>query len=429
MIWRALYTLALRAAAPFMLAKLWWRGRREPAYRRRIRERFGYYREGPPERPVLWLHAVSVGEARASAALARALGAAHLGYEVLVTCMTAAGRETLKELHGESVHIAWLPYDYPGAVRRFLEHFRPRLGVLMETEIWPNLLAACSAYGVPMLLANARMSEKSARGYGRWAGLARPALASLAAVCAQSEEDKARLRALGAKRVEVSGNLKFDSAPDDAKSAEGSAWRERLGRPVLLLASTREGEEKMLLDALPAWDGKLLVLVVPRHPRRFDEVSALVAKDGYPVSRRSRDPVPASTDRVHLGDTMGEMDFYYAAADVAVIGGSFAPRGGQNLIEACAAGVPVVLGPSMFNFAEATRLAVHAGAAVQAAGAGIAMREALALLSDPGRRTAMAEAGRKMCAAHRGATRKHLLLCEELLRTAAGAAVTAPARD
>ena len=437
MIWRALYTLGLRAAVPFMLVKLWWRGRREPVYRRRIRERFGYYREEPPERPVLWLHAVSVGEARASAALARALGAAHLGYEVLVTCMTAAGRETLKELHGESVHIAWLPYDYPGAVRRFLEHFRPRLGVLMETEIWPNLLAACSAFGVPMLLANARMSEKSARGYGRWAGLGRPALASLAAACAQSEEDKARLRALGAKRVEVSGNLKFDSAPDDAKSAEGGTWRERLGRPVLLLASTREGEEKMLLDALPAWDGKLLVLVVPRHSRRFEEVAALVAKDGFPVSRRSRDPVPASTDRVHLGDTMGEMDFYYAAADVAVIGGSFALRGGQNLIEACAAGAPVVLGPSMFNFAEATRLALEAGAAIQAGDAAAAIREALALLADAGKRAAMGRAGKELCAAHRGATQKHLLLCDELLKEAAAASVTtsvtasvtAPTRD
>lgn len=422
--WRALYTLALRAAVPFMLLKLWWRGRREPVYRRRIRERFGYYREAPPERPVLWLHAVSVGEARASAALARALGAAHPGCEVLVTCMTAAGRETLKELHGESVHIAWLPYDYPGAVRRFLEHFRPRLGVLMETEIWPNLLAACSAYGVPVVLANARMSEKSARGYALWAGLARPALASLAAVCAQSEEDKARLRALGAKRVEVSGNLKFDSAPDDAKSAEGIAWRERLGRPVLLLASTREGEEKMLLDALPAWDGKLLVLVVPRHPRRFDEVAALVAKDGFPVSRRSRDPVPASTDRVHIGDTMGEMDFYYAAADVAVIGGSFAPRGGQNLIEACAAGAPVVLGPSMFNFAEAARLALEAGAALQAGDAAAAVREALGLLADAGKRAAMGRAGKALCTAHRGATRKHLLLCDELLKAAAAAPVT-----
>jgi 3-deoxy-D-manno-octulosonic-acid transferase len=422
-MWRFLYTLALWAAAPFILLRLWWRGRREPGYRRRIGERFGYYRDAPIERPVLWVHAVSVGEARASAALVRALARENPGAEVLVTCMTAAGRETLAELHGGSVRVAWLPYDHPGAVRRFLEHFRPRLGVMMETEIWPNLLAACAGHGVPVMLANARMSEKSASGYLRWSALARPALASLAAVCAQSEADASRLRALGARRVEVTGNVKFDSAPDEAKRSAGKSWRARLARPVLLLASTREGEEKLLLDAMPAWDGKLLVVVVPRHPSRFDEVSV------FAQSRRSRDALPAANERIHLGDTMGEMDFYYAAADVAVIGGSFVPRGGQNLIEACAAGVPVVLGPSMFNFAEATRLALQAGAAIQAAGAPAAVREALALLSDPGRRIAMGEAGRGLCAAHRGATRKHLLLCGELLRTAAGAAATVPARD
>jgi 3-deoxy-D-manno-octulosonic-acid transferase len=414
-MWRFLYTLALRAAAPFLLLRLWWLGRREPGYRRRTGERFGRYKEPAPERPVLWMHAVSVGEARAGAALARALLAANPGSEMLVTCTTAAGRDILRELHGESVRIVWLPYDYPGALRRFLGHFRPRLGVLMETEIWPNLLAACAGCGVPVLLANARMSEKSARGYARWGGLTRPALASLAAVCAQSEADAERLRTLGALRVEVTGNLKFDGAPDDVKSAGGRAWRERLGRPVLLLASTREGEEKILLNAMPAGDEKFLVLVVPRHPRRFDEVALLCQ------SRRSRGQAPGPQDRVYLGDTMGEMDFYYAAADVAVIGGSFLPLGGQNLIEACAAGVPVVLGPSMFNFAEATRLALAAGAAVQAADAPGAMREALRLLSDPEERKKMAAAGKALCEAHRGATQKHLAVCAELLKV--------PARD
>jgi len=313
------------------------------------------------------------------------------------------------------VRIAWLPYDYPGAVRRFLEHYRPRLGVLMETEIWPNLLAACAGDGVPVLLANARMSEKSARGYESWGGLARPALASLAAVCAQSEADAVRLRSLGARRVEVAGNLKFDSAPDEAKRAAGRAWRERLGRPVLLLASTREGEEKMLLDALPVQVGELLVLIVPRHPRRFDGVASLSVQDGFPVARRSRGEAPKPEDRAYLGDTMGEMDFYYAAADVAVIGGSFVPRGGQNLIEACAAGVPVVLGPSMFNFAEATRLALEAGAAVQAADAPGAIREALRLLSSLEERKKMGLAGLQLCQAHRGATQKHLDICVKLL--------------
>ena len=416
-MWRLLYTLAIQIAAPLILARLWWRGQREPLYRRHIGERFGYYKDGIPAHAVIWIHAVSVGEARASAALVRSLAAAHADHDLVLTCMTAAGRETLQELHGVSVRIVWLPYDYPAAVRRFLEHFRPRLGVLVETEIWPNLLAACAEHGVPVLLANARMSEKSALGYRRWAGLARPAIASLAAVCAQSEGDAERLRALGARRAEVAGNLKFDSTPDEHKHAAGAAWRARLARPVLLLASTREDEEGMLLQAMPAWDEKLLVLVVPRHPRRFDEVAHLSQ------SRRSRDPMPAPQDRVHLGDTMGEMDFYYAAADVAVIGGSFVPRGGQNLIEACAAGVPVVLGPSMFNFAEPARLALEAGAALQAADAAGAIGGALRLLANVEERKAMGAAGKQLCDAHRGATKKHLLLCEEVLRaksTAAG---------
>ena len=412
---RLLYTLVICAATPLVLARLWWRGRREPTYRRRIGERFGHYRDAPSGRPLLWVHAVSVGEARASAALVRSLAAAHADHELLLTCTTAAGRATLMELHGESIRVAWLPYDYPGAVRRFLEHFRPRLGLLMETEIWPNLLAACGAHGVPVLLANARMSEQSAHGYRRWSALAQPAFASLAAVCAQSGADALRLRALGARRVEVTGNLKFDSVPDEIKRAEGVAWRSQLDRPVLLLASTRDGEEKMLLEAFPAWDGKLLTLVVPRHPRRFDEVAHLSVKDGFPVARRSRGESPGEQDRVHLGDTMGEMDFYYAAADVAVIGGSFAPLGGQNLIEACAAGVPVVLGPSMFNFAEATRLALEAGAAVQATDAASAIREAMRILSDVEAGTRMGAAGSQFCDAHRGATQKHLLMCEELL--------------
>ena len=410
MIARALYTLALRALAPLILLRLWWRGLREPGYRRDIAERFAYYRTPREEKPLLWLHAVSVGEARASAELVRALGEAHPECDVLVTCMTAAGHDTLRHLHGESVQVAWLPYDYPGAVRRFLEHFRPRLGILVETELWPNLLAGCAEFGVPVLLANARLSEKSARGYARFGALARPAIAALARVCAQSEADAARLAALGARRVEVAGNMKFDCAPDEQKAAAGRAWRERLGRPVLLLASTRDGEEKMLLEALPAWDGRLLVVVVPRHPRRFDEAAALAQ------SRRSRTPDPAPQDRAHLGDTMGEMDFYYAAADVAVIGGSFQPLGGQNLIEACAAGVPVVLGPSMYNFAEATRLALEAGAAVQEENAAGAIRRALDLLSNSEMRRKMGAAGTALCQAHRGATRRHLDCCAELLR-------------
>ena len=410
---RALYTLMLRAALPLALARLWWLGHAEPLYRRWIRERFGTYRD-TPDKPVIWVHAASVGEARASARLVRALIQALEDCEILVTCTTAAGRETLKTLHGESVRLAWLPWDLPGAARRFLEHWRPRLGVLLETEVWPNLVAACRESSVPLLLANARLSEKSARSYARWDGLSRPAFAALSAVCAQSEADAARLRAAGAHGVAVTGNLKFDAAPDEGRLAAGRALRAALGCRTLLLASTRGGEEAMLLDALGAIPADMRLLVVPRHPRRFDEVAQLLSARGLEVARRSLAAVPGKG--VLLGDTLGEMDFYYAAADVAVIGGSFAPLGGQNLIEACAAGAPVVLGPHMYNFAEATRMALDAGAAVQAADPAGAIREALALLEDPDRRRAMSGAGLALCQAHRGATARQLAACLRLLK-------------
>jgi 3-deoxy-D-manno-octulosonic-acid transferase len=291
---------------------------------------------------------------------------------------------------------------------------------------------------VPVVLANARMSEKSARGYARWSGLTRPAFACLAAVCAQSKADAARLAALGATAAEVTGNLKFDAELNTAKHAAGRALRESLGgRKLLLLASTREGEEAMLLDALGTPPAEVIVALVPRHPQRFDEVERLLLARGLRVARLRRAenqgqttisagadaPDPLSTAAAELppyvlGDTMGEMDFYYAAAHVALIGGSFAPLGGQNLIEACAAGVPVVLGPSMFNFAEATRLALEAGAVLQAADAPGAVRAALELLGDPARRRAMGEAGLALCAAHRGATARHLAVCRRLLGVA-----------
>jgi 3-deoxy-D-manno-octulosonic-acid transferase len=279
----------------------------------------------------------------------------------------------------------------------------------METELWPNLLARCERHGVPVVLANARMSEKSARGYRRWRAITAPGIRSLAAVCAQSAADAERLRALGAPGVEVTGNLKFDVGLEPAQVAAGREWRRALGRPVLLLASTREGEEKLLIEEARKAAAGSLVVVVPRHPQRFDEVAQ------WADSRRTRSRIPGEKDRIHLGDTMGEMAFYYAACDVAVIGGSFLPLGGQNLIEALAAGAPVLVGPSMFNFAEATRLAVEAGAALQVRDAQQAIQEAVNLLSNPARRAAMGAAGQKLCEAHRGATARHL---EVLLRLA-----------
>jgi len=395
--------MVLRLALPLILLRLWWRGRREPGYRTHVPERFGIHTGEKPAK-AFWVHAVSVGEARAAAPLVRALQAHAPDHAVVMTCTTAAGRDTLRQVYGESVLIAFLPYDYPESVQGFLQHYRPRLGVLMETELWPNLLALCAQHAVPVVLANARMSEKSARGYRRWRALMAPGIRSLAAVCAQSEADAARLRALGAPRVEVTGNLKFDVALDESQLRAGQEWKKRLGRQVVLLASTREGEEKLLLEE--ARHTSALIVVVPRHPQRFDEVAQ------WADSRRSRNDIPR---KIHLGDTMGEMAFYYAACDVAVIGGSFLPLGGQNLIEALAAGAPVVVGPSMFNFAEATRLALEAGAAIQVDDAAAAIRAAGELISKQELRARMAAAGKKLCEAHRGATRRHLEIMEAFL--------------
>ena len=418
-MWRALYTTLLWAGLPFVIARLWWRGRREPGYREAIAERFGASTLEVKPR-LLWVHAVSVGEARACAPLVRALQRQYPDHDVLMTCLTAAGRETIKQVYGESVLCAWLPYDYPGAVQRFLEHYRPRLGVLVETEIWPNLVHACAQNGVPLVLANARMSPRSARGYRRVSGLSRPALASLAAVCAQGEADARRIRLLGAAQVTVAGNLKFDIAPDPEQVEAGKAFRAALPhRHVLLLASTRAGEEATLLGALASQAEGTLIVLVPRHPQRFGEVAELARRMGLAFARRSLGEAPRAGLQLYLGDTMGEMAFYYALADVAVIGGSFEPLGGQNLIEACAAGVPVVVGPHMFNFADATRLAVKAHAAVQAPDAAAAIEAARALLADPERRGRMGLAGRRLCDRHRGAAERHLAVCRALVRAPA----------
>lgn len=419
-MWRAGYRLILWIAFPFVLVRLWWRGRREPLYRQSLGERFGLYGT-PPGRSVIWLHAVSVGETRAAEPLLRALQARHPECDVLITQMTATGREAAQQLFGGSVRVAWLAYDYPSAVRRFLRHFRPRLGILMETEIWFHLVAECERSGVPLMLANARMSARSARGYTMVGPLVRRALGGLSGVAAQSVEDAGRLRTLGARAVEVTGNLKFDV--ESGADSESLARRFRLlfgNRTVLLVASTREGEEDLLLDALertPLSD--TVVVVVPRHPQRFDAVAQLLAARGLKFVRRSAGkPLPADCAFV-LGDSMGEMAAYYRACDVAFIGGSLLAYGGQNLIEACAAGVPALIGPYTYNFAQAAENAIAAGAALRVRDAGEAMLQALSLLRDPSLRERMGKAGIAFCATHRGATQRTLALCERLLSGAA----------
>ena len=416
MIWRLAYRMLLRLLFPWALTHLWWRGRRQPAYREHIGERFGWY-QAKPVQPVIWLHAVSVGETRAAEPLLRALAVRYPRHDLLLTQMTPTGRETAQQLFGGAATIVYLPYDYPGAVARFLARFRPRLGILMETEIWFNLVAGCARRGVPLLLANARMSEKSARGYDLVAPLTRAALGALAAVSAQTREDAERLTQLGAHGVEVTGNLKFDVALAPQLLALGAELKRRIGRrPVLLAASTREGEEELVLDAYARIriEG-LLLLLVPRHPQRFGEVAALLARRKLSYQRRSVDGALLPDCRVLLGDSMGEMAAYYTACDLAFIGGSLLPYGGQNLIEACAVGRPLLLGPHMYNFAEASRLALAAGAAVAVADAVTLGERAGELLGDQAALAHMSQAALGFSRAHQGATARNLAICERLL--------------
>lgn len=403
---RALYTLAWYLVLPLLPLRLWWRGRKEPGYREHVGERFGRYRGAAPQ-PILWVHAVSLGETRAAVPLVDRLKRAHPGATVLLTHMTATGRAEGRALFGEGVVQAWLPYDVPFAVRAFLRHFRPRAGMLVETELWPNLVALSAAAGVPLYLVNARLSERSAARYARIGRLARPMLARLAGVAAQTAAHAARFAALGAPAPVVTGNLKFDLEVPATALALGHELRLRFGlsRPVWVAASTRDGEEALILDALAARDlpPGTLTVIVPRHPQRFDAVAALLRERGTAFVRRSDNLAVPADVRVVLGDSMGEMLGYFAAADAVFVGGSLLPLGGQNLIEPIAVGRPTLVGPHMFNFAEATADALAAGAAVGVDDAAALIGALRALLEDPARRAAMGAAALAFHAAHRGA--------------------------
>ena len=424
-----------------MLLRLWWRGRREPGYRVDWAQRFGRYAPWPVppaghasavRQPLIWLHAVSLGETLAARPLIAALRARYPLHRLLVTHMTATGREAAGRLYGrktgsetsietggtadQAALIAFLPYDLSWAVNQFLDHYSPVLGIVMETEVWPNLFHAAQARGIPLLLANARMSEKSYAGYQRFPRLLRPAFGALQ-VCAQSAAGAARLSDLGARLMMVTGNLKFDTVSTAAPPEQVHALRQLVGtHPVFLAASTREGEEELLLDALARHPlDNTIIIIVPRHPQRFDAVAAVLARRGRAYARRSEHrPLPAGCN-ILLGDSMGEMPAYYAVADCAFIGGSLVPVGGQNMIEAAALGVPALFGPHTFNFVEAAQLAVAVGAAIRVENADDVCVQAAALLRDTTRRGAMSEAGRAFCAAHRGATARTMVAVERLL--------------
>ena len=428
---RWIYSALFYLAQPLVLLRLLWRARRQPEYRQHWAERYGFYvpRSIVAEK-LLWLHAVSLGETRAAEPLIEALLAQYPEHHLLLTHMTPTGRAAggeICERYGARVSQAYLPYDLPGAVGRFLQHYAPHIGLLMETELWPNLLAAAKARDLPMLLLNARLSERSQRGYQRFLPLIRPALQALHGVAAQTAADAERLIDLGLPRarLHVCGNLKFDVTPSPEKRQLGASWRQQLGtRPVYLAASTREGEEALLLNAWLKRHEKrvengaapdILLLLVPRHPQRFYEVVALLAARGLTFCRRSEGALPSPETQVWLGDSMGEMPAYFALADLALIGGTLLPFGGQNLIEAAACGCPVLVGPYCFNFAQATADALASGAAQRVDDAADAVLQAEKLLPDRAALQAMRAAAEGFSQAHRGATARTLAVIDEAL--------------
>lgn len=418
MIARALYSALFYLATPAVLLRLWWRARRQPEYLQHVGERYGLYPQDAPT-PLIWLHAVSVGETRAAEPLIEALLAQWPDHHLLLTHMTPTGRETgamYVNRYPGRVTQAYLPYDLPDGVNHFFDHFRPRIGLLMETELWPNLIAAASKRKIPIALVNARLSARSQRGYQRFGFLAKSAFAALSFVSAQTAADAERLTAVGARSVTVSGNLKFDVTPSGEKLQLGREWKQALAsRPVWLAASTREGEEVLILDALEKIRiPGLLLLLVPRHPQRFDEVAALIRQRGLALCRRSEGALPSTETRVWLGDSMGEMAAYYAAADLALIGGSLLPFGGQNLIEAAACGCPTQVGPHTFNFSQAAEDAIACGAAHRIDDADEAAKSVEELLGNRQELQKMHDAAIAFSQAHRGATERTVALIRNL---------------
>jgi len=406
------YSLFLYLALPLLLLRLVWRSRHAPAYRERWGERLGRY-DRRPMRTRIWIHAVSVGEVQAAESLIKHFLARYPDAGIMVTTTTPTGSERLRSLFENAVRHVYTPFDLTPIMNRFLDAVAPGLVVVMETEIWPNMLSACERRGIPVVLANARLSAHSAQGYARLGSFTVETLRRFAAIGAQSPADAARFRALGApaKRVRVTGNIKFDVHRPGSLLDHAEVLRHRWGirRPVWIAASTHEGEEEQVLLAhrklLDRLAGALLVLV-PRHPERFERVAALVERRGFALARRSADDPCGEQVSVFLGDTMGELPAFLAAGDAAFIGGSLVPTGGHNLLEAAAGGVPIAVGPHTFNFARITELMVQEGAAIRVTDAHTLAHCMGEWLGDATRRAHVGEQGRRVVRANQGALQR-----------------------
>ncbi|WP_144244207.1 lipid IV(A) 3-deoxy-D-manno-octulosonic acid transferase [Nitrincola sp. A-D6] len=372
MISRYIYTLVLHLLLPSILVRLWFRGRRAPAYRQRWTERLGFTPPLVSSTAPLWIHAVSVGEVQAVATLVRRFLQQHPEIPVLITTMTPTGADRVRQLFGDQVSHRYCPYDLPWAMSRFINITRPRACVIVETELWPNFLRQCQRQQIPTLLANARLSERSARGYARFAGLTRDMLSRLSRVAVQDHSDAERFKALGLDpdRLKVIGSIKFDVEINPQWAEDAQQLRQHWGaaRPVFLAASTHDVEESQLLASLPellAAYPDVLIVLVPRHPERFDTVAQLCQESGLSHVRRSQSALPIATTQVYLADTMGELMSFCSAADIVFVGGSLIERGGHNPLEPALLGKPIITGLHTFNFAAITQGLASAGALVQ----------------------------------------------------------------
>lgn len=414
---RTLYTFLFHLGLPLVALRLWLRARKAPAYRQRIGERFAMSLP-PMQRRGIWVHAVSVGESIAAAPMIRALLAQYPELPITVTCMTPTGSERIKAMFANEPRIqhCYLPYDLPWAAARFLDHVQPRLGIIMETELWPNHIHQCSKRGIPVVLANARLSERSARGYGRFAKLTRPMLAEMDWFAVQTEAEAQRFRDLGARPecVTVTGSIKFDLSIDPALLERAAGLREEwqaVQRPVWIAASTHAGEDESVLAAHRALllsHPDALLILVPRHPERFDSVHGLCEQQGFTTIRRSGAQAVTPDVSVLLGDTMGELLFLYALADVAFVGGSLVPNGGHNLLEPAALAKPVLSGSHLFNFLEIAALLRSAGALTEVSDSAALAGAVQRLFDQPGLAQTMAEAGLGVMKANQGALQRLL---------------------
>ncbi|MDB4262711.1 lipid IV(A) 3-deoxy-D-manno-octulosonic acid transferase [Porticoccaceae bacterium] len=420
---RIIYSAIFYLLTPIILLRLLYRGLKAPAYRKRWAERFGFPVYAESTADCIWLHAVSVGETLAAVPLVKALQEKYPQHRLMVTCMTPTGSERIKAAFGDSVDHSYMPYDTPDAVARFLNRLKPKMLIIMETELWPNTIAACQSRDIPVILANGRLSARSAKAYHRISSVVQPMLSGISAVAAQHKDDGERFTQLGLplSALAVTGNIKFDLSLDQAVQDRAAAlskqWHCGNNRPVFLAASTHRGEDEIILQAFgqikQQLDNALLVLV-PRHPERFDQVGELCTSAGFTLARHSAGDKVEAAD-VLLGDTMGELMVFFGACNVAFVGGSLVATGGHNMIEPAAWGVPVLTGPHLFNFTEASQLLLAADGMLVCSDAAELAEQCISLMGNKGRRQEMGNAARLVAEANRGALDKLMSVIDRFI--------------